>query len=128
MNPDEAGRLQWTVECVVKDAIQVPDLLKRRRPRPRPASGLKIEPSIRFSNEASESSTLIQFVGEDRPGLLFDLATAFTSAECNIELVLVDTEAHRAIDVFYVTRNGGKLDDATQTQLRTTLQRAGARP
>ncbi len=126
MNPDETGRLQWTVECVVKGAIQVGELLKRRRPAPRPAAGPKLESSIRFNNDASDSSTLFQFIGEDRPGLLFDLASALTSAGCNIELVLVDTEAHRALDVFYVTRNGIKLDGAAQSQIQTALQGPGA--
>ncbi|HEY7303296.1 MAG TPA: [protein-PII] uridylyltransferase [Bryobacteraceae bacterium] len=125
MNPDEAGRLQWTVECVVRGAIQVPDLLKSRRPAPRVVGGARIQPSVRFNNDASDTATLIEFVGEDRPGLLFYLASALSSAGCNIELVLVDTEAHRALDVFYVTRNRSKLDDATQNRLRTALERAG---
>lgn len=125
MNPDEIGRLQWTIECVVRGAIQVPDLLKSRRPVPRTAGRTRIQPSVRFSNDGSDAATLIEFVGEDRPGLLFDLATALTAAECNIDLVLVDTEAHRAVDVFYVTRNGRKLDEAAQDALQGALQRAG---
>jgi [protein-PII] uridylyltransferase len=126
MNPDEIGRLQWTIECVVRGAIQVPDLLKSRRPAPRLAGSAKVQPSVRFNNDASETATLIEFIGEDRPGLLFDLASALTAAECNIELVLVDTEAHRALDVFYVTRNSCKLDENTQIALQASLQRAGA--
>lgn len=126
MNPDETSRLQWTIECVVRGAIQVPDLLRSRRPAPRIASGTRVQPSVRFNNDASDTATLIEFVGEDRPGLLFDLASAVTAAECNIELVLVDTEAQRALDVFYVTRNGVKLDDRTGSQLRAALERAGA--
>jgi len=126
MNPDETGRLQWTIECVVRGAIQVPDLLKRRRPPRHPGGRAQLRPSIRFNNDASDSSTLIQFVGEDRPGLLFDLASALTAAECNIELVLVDTEAHRALDVFYVTRNGAKVSQREQAQLCSKLEQAGA--
>lgn len=125
MNPGETERLQWTIECVLKGVIEVPDLLRRRRPRPRPGSA-RLQPSIRFNNDASDGSTLIEFIGEDRPGLLFDLATALTSAECNIELVLVDTEAHRAIDVFYVTQNGVKVDAETQAELQARLKLAGA--
>jgi [protein-PII] uridylyltransferase len=126
MNPDETGRLQWTIECVVRGAIQVPDLLKRRRPARHPGAGPQLQPSVRFNNDASDSSTLIQFLGEDRPGLLFDLASALTAAECNIELVLVDTEAHRALDVFYVTQNGAKVSQSEQARLRRKLEQAGA--
>jgi [protein-PII] uridylyltransferase len=125
MNPDETGRLQWTIECVVRGAIQVPDLLKSRRPAPRMVTETRIQTSVRFNNDASDTATLIEFSGEDRPGLLFDLASVLSSSACNIELVLVDTEAHRALDVFYVTRNRGKLDDATQALLRTAMERAG---
>jgi hypothetical protein len=42
----------------------------------------------------------------------------------NIEIVLIDTEAHKAVDVFYVTRGGAKLDEAMQDDLRSGLLRA----
>ncbi len=124
LNPGETARLEWTIECVIKGVIQVPDLLKRRRAAPRPKVAPRIMPRIRFDNHASDASTLIEFVAEDRPGLLYDLASAFSGAECNIELVLVDTEAHKAIDVFYVTRHGDKLDEATRNRLLKDLERA----
>lgn len=124
LNPGETARLEWTIECVIKGVIQVPDLLKRRRAASRPKVAPKIMPRIHFDNDASDASTLIEFVAEDRPGLLYDLASAFSGAECNIELVLVDTEAHKAIDVFYVTRRGDKLDEATRNRLLKDLDRA----
>jgi [protein-PII] uridylyltransferase len=123
LNPTEVNRLQWTVECVVKGSVAVQDLLKRRRANPRPSSGARILPTVRFINEASDAATLIDFTGEDRPGLLYDLASAIRAAGCNIELVMIDTEAHKALDVFYVTRNGEKLDSETQDRLRAELER-----
>lgn len=120
LNPDENERLSWTVERVVRGKMEVADLLKRRRPAPRPrAAG--IPPSLRFDNAASESSTLLHFTGEDRPGLLFDLASVLAESGCNIELVLVNTEAHRAFDVFYVTKGGMKLHPAFEDGLRQRL-------
>jgi [protein-PII] uridylyltransferase len=123
LNPDEVHRLEWTVECVLRDSISVADLIRQRRSTPRPSSGSKIMPSVRFSNDASDECTLIDFVGEDRPGLLYDMTSAISAAGCNIELVLVDTEAHKAIDVFYITQNGGKLDEASSHGLMEELQR-----
>ncbi|MBV9763066.1 MAG: hypothetical protein JO340_21065 [Acidobacteriaceae bacterium] len=125
LNPSEVNRLQWTVECVVKGSVSVADLLKRRRAAPRPSRGARIAPKARFNNEASDTATLIDFTAEDRPGLLHDLASAIAAAECNIELLMIDTEAHRALDVFYVTRNGEKLDTATEEQLARALMSAG---
>jgi [protein-PII] uridylyltransferase len=123
LNPSEVNRLQWTVECVVKGTIAVEDLLKRRRAAKRPSSGARIVPSVRFIDEASDRATLIDFTGEDRPGLLYDLASAISAAGCNIELLMIDTEAHKALDVFYLTRNGAKLDEAAQRRLEEELSR-----
>jgi [protein-PII] uridylyltransferase len=60
-------------------------------------------------------------VAEDRPGLLYDLASAISSSGANIEVVLVDTEAHKAIDVFYVTAGGKKLEPEMREKLAAEL-------
>ena len=74
-----------------------------------------------FDNDASEAATLIEIVAQDRPGLLYDLARAISDAGCNIEVVLIDTEAHKALDVFYVTSGGRKLDAAPESKLKNAL-------
>jgi [protein-PII] uridylyltransferase len=124
LNPSEMERLQQTVENVVNGSVEITDLLKRRRAAPRPRGDAKIPTAVRFDNQASDSSTLVDFVGVDRPGLLYDLASALSHAGCNIEVLMIDTQAHKAIDVFYVTRNGGKLDQGTQDWLEGDLMRA----
>jgi [protein-PII] uridylyltransferase len=123
LNPGEIDRLEWTVLCVVKHSVQVADLLKRRR-APRKRTETVIVPSVHFNNDASNIATLIEFVGQDRPGLLHDLASAISGAGCNIELVMIDTEAQKAIDVFYVTRNGAKLSASMQHKLERELTTA----
>ena len=121
LNPGETERLKWTMECVVRGSIDVRDLLKKRRQARILSSGAKILPRVRFDDEASDTATLIDFVGEDRPGLLYDLASALNGRGCNIEVVMIDTEGHRAIDVFYATEGGSKLSKGTQEELRGTL-------
>ncbi len=120
LNPGEMTRLESTILAVLKHSLDVNDLLKRRR-SPRPRTGTAVAPSLRFNNHASDTATLIDFIGQDRPGLLFDLTSAIYGAGCNIELVMIDTEAHKAIDVFYVTRNGRKLTHAIQQRLEKDL-------
>ena len=124
LNPSEVDRLRRTLERVVLGTEDVVTLLKRRRPPPRPARVAQIAPLVCFNNEASDAATLVDFVGEDRPGLLYDLASVFAASGCNIEIVLIDTEAHKAIDVFYVTHRGEKIDQAMQEKLQASLIRA----
>ena len=40
------------------------------------------------------------------------------------KLVLVDTEAHKAIDVFYITRENAKLNDSVIATLHAALLKA----
>ena len=47
--------------------------------------------------------------------------SAFSAAGCSIDVVLIDTEAHKAIDVFYITANGQKLCPELQGKLTQDL-------
>ncbi len=76
---------------------------------------------VRFDSEACETATLVEIVTEDRQGLLFSLATVFSSNGCNIDVVLIDTKGHKAIDVFYVAQEGKKLSPETQEALKEKI-------
>ena len=88
----------------------------------------RIPARVNFDSEASATATLIEIVAEDRPGLLYDVATAITTNGGNIEVVLIDTQAHKAIDVFYVTIDGRKLTAERQAALGEVLRKACAGP
>ena len=49
-------------------------------------------------------------------------------AGCNIEVVLIDTEAHKALDVFYVTHQGHKLEPPVEERLKAGLLAACVAP
>jgi [protein-PII] uridylyltransferase len=119
LNPTEFDRLRDTIARVVLGKDDVKRLL-RNRPKPAQRTRL-VAPSVWFSDDASPAATLIEIVAEDRPGLLYDLSSAMSQAGCNIEVVLIDTEAHKALDVFYVTAGGGKLAAERQETLRAEL-------
>ena len=124
LNPTEVDRLRATAERVILGKIDVHELL-RNRPKPKPPSRkVRISTAIRFDAEASATATLIEIVAEDRPGLLYDLASAISSSGGNIEVVLIDTQAHRAIDVFYVTAEGKKLGPEKQHIFAEALKKA----
>jgi [protein-PII] uridylyltransferase len=124
LNPSEVERLHATVERVLAGKLDPKDLL-RHRPKPvRPSRKAGIVPHVVFDSEASSTATLIEIVAEDRPGLLYDLATAISANGGNIEVVLIDTQAHKAIDVFYVTADGGKLTAERQAAIRVAVEQA----
>jgi len=120
LNPPEVDRLRGVVRKVV-EGKQDADKLLKGRPKPFLSSRVKIRPRVSFKDDASDGATLIEIVSEDRPGLLYDLANAISLAGCNIEVVMIDTEAHKALDVFYVTHQGHKLDDDLQSELKSDL-------
>jgi [protein-PII] uridylyltransferase len=124
LNPTEIDRLRSVTEKAVTGKTDVRELL-RNRPKPTlPSRKARIAARVNVDSAASHSATLIEIVAEDRPGLLYDLASAISSNGANIEVVLIDTEAHKAIDVFYVTANGQKLEPAKQAALAETLRTA----
>jgi len=119
LNPTEADQLKDLIRRVGAGKADVQKLLKNR---PNPDHKRAAEPAtVLFDSEACETATLVEINAEDRPGLLYGLAAAFSSAACNIDVVLIDTKGHRAIDVFYVAHEGGKLTDEAQTALKQRL-------
>jgi [protein-PII] uridylyltransferase len=121
LNPSEMDRFRLTLERVVLGKTDVKSLLDKRPAPTAPSKRSRVKPTVFFNNEASATSTLIEVVAEDRPGLLYDLTRTISSANCNIEVVLIDTEAHKALDVFYVTTDGGKLPAGQERALRESL-------
>lgn len=124
LNPPEQERLAETLLRAALGRVSAAELL-RRRPAPRlPARAAGMRPAITFFEDLSGHATVVEVVAQDRPALLHDLAAAISAEGCDIRLVLVDTRAHKAIDVFYVTRSGAPLEAARQASLRAALERA----
>jgi [protein-PII] uridylyltransferase len=66
-----------------------------------------------LDNDASETSTVVEASGRDRPGLLAGLARTLADAGLVITSAHIDGYGERAVDAFYVVdAKGGKLTDA----------------
>jgi [protein-PII] uridylyltransferase len=120
LNPTENDRLRQTLEDVALGRQDTDQLLRGRVASNRPTKRT-VQARVNFDSQACDSATLIEIVAEDRPGLLYDLSAAISTAGCNIDVVLIDTEGHKAIDVFYVATNGKKLSSNVRDSLSHTL-------
>jgi [protein-PII] uridylyltransferase len=120
LNPTENDRLRQTLEDVTLGRLDTEQLLRGRVAYNR-LKKRTVQPRVHFDADACDSATLIEIIAEDRPGLLYDLSSAISGAGCNINVVLIDTEGRKAIDVFYVATNGGKLSSNAQDALSYRL-------
>lgn len=122
LNPSERTRLKQNLIDVLQGTLSLEKLLSGRVSA-EAASLPKVEVTtrIRFDSQSSSHSTLLELVAQDRPGLLYDISSALADQGCNIEVALIDTEGLRAIDVFYLTRNGAKLTPQAQESVGSAL-------
>jgi [protein-PII] uridylyltransferase len=119
VNPQELNRL---LKDVVTGQIDIAARLAERQKneeRPRPAL-----PLLHFDNDSSHRYTILEIVADDVPGLLYRVSRALSGFGCEVDLVLISTEADKAIDVFHMRKGGAKLTDSDQLALTDHLERA----
>jgi [protein-PII] uridylyltransferase len=121
MNASEHAVFVASVHDVMAGKIAVEKLLAGRRRGRRKLPKVAVEARVDYDDDVSSHSTLLQVVAQDIPGLLRAISLALAERGCNIDVALVDTEGETAIDVFYITRDGAKLDAAEQKELKQAL-------
>jgi [protein-PII] uridylyltransferase len=123
LNPSEVDRFRQSLLDVVSHKLPIEELMRRRHTS-RVATMVKVATRLEFDNVSSSDSTLLQVVAQDGPGLLRQIATTLAAQNCNIEVAIIDTEGEIAIDVFYLTIDGAKLDEELQRRLDAALSSA----
>ncbi len=101
-------------------------LLTAARARPKKKPDLKrrlgdrreifhVEPVVRMERDASEDAVVFEAEGLDRPGLLYDIASALGALDVSIASAHVATYGERAVDAFYLTdARGEKITERRQ--------------
>ncbi len=121
LNESERARFVASVRDVVEGRVSAEEMLTGRRRGRRKSPRVEVETAIEFDDGASATSTLMQVVAQDVPGLLRTISVTLSQMRFNVEVALVDTEGETAIDVFYLTHNGSRLTAAQKRELRGAL-------
>jgi [protein-PII] uridylyltransferase len=121
MNLPEWDRFRASIAAVVTGRVSMETLMSGRKNGKLPRPKVVVDAKVTFDDSASTHSTVVEVVAQDRPGVLYEIASQFAGLGCNIEVALIDTEGEMAIDVFYLTVSNQKLQPALEATLRQRL-------
>ncbi len=101
--PDRLARLSATIQGVLSGEIRLKGAIAPEKPGvPSRARVFTVEPVVLVDNNASNTWTVIEVNGRDRPGLLYEVTKALYDLSLTIGSAHVATYGERAVDVFYV--------------------------
>jgi [protein-PII] uridylyltransferase len=123
-NPAALQKLSGALEAAARGEAAG---LEARRPLDGArTAAFAVPAAVSVDNEASETATVLDVSGPDRPGLLEALARTLANARLQVLSAHVDGYGERAVDAFYVCdEEGRKLSDARRiAALKTALAAA----
>ncbi|MBU6316324.1 MAG: [protein-PII] uridylyltransferase [Acidobacteria bacterium] len=122
-------RVEHELDRVLSGAVDIEARLEQRlkqtRRRVTAAAPARLE--VLVSNDASDSTTVVEVRAPDAPGVLYRLAHALTLQSLDIRSAVVATLGHEVVDAFYVTSAkspSGKLPEGDFEGVRGALRAA----
>jgi [protein-PII] uridylyltransferase len=105
--------------------VPLKDLLSKRDE----SNGIKqkvipgVSEEVKINNKDSDFYTIVEIIGEDRLGILYEITDALTDFGCDIHFARISTLGNRIVDVFYVQDEWGeKIKEKNRTdQLKKTI-------
>ena len=98
-----AGRISETIEKLLKGEVHLSRLMGKRRELKGPLQAFTVVPEVTIDNRVSDQFTVVEVVGLDRPGLLYEVTAALSDLNLDITSAHITTFGERAVDAFYVT-------------------------
>ena len=115
-----AGRLKTVIKQVLDGSVRVPERLEEQG-GPLQIDAFDLTPNVKIDNQLSDTASVIEVSGLDRPGLLYALLRALFNIGVSVQAARIATFGERAVDVFYVSSlTGDKLDSAAQRKKIST--------
>jgi [protein-PII] uridylyltransferase len=110
-----AARVTDLIEKALRGTLGLPVMAAKQLPPKGRLKAFAIEPDVTISNQWSNRYTMVEVMGLDRPGLLFELTATISKLNLNIASAHVATFGERVVDVFYVTDLlGAKITSETR--------------
>ncbi|WP_376099117.1 [protein-PII] uridylyltransferase [Roseomonas sp. CCTCC AB2023176] len=115
--PHRLARLAVVIEQALSGRLRLAEEIRKVRREPARLRAVTVPPRVVIDNHASNTHTVIEVNGRDRPGLLHDVTQAISEQGVQIASAHVTTYGVRAVDVFYVKDLFGlKLDNGRKVE------------
>lgn len=105
---ENAAYMQRTIKSALSGSLDISaEIAHHQKSQPRRSPSFRAVPHIILDNNASNSHTVVEVTGKDRPGFLYDVTSALTDMGLQISAAKIATFGSRAMDVFYVKDSFG---------------------
>jgi [protein-PII] uridylyltransferase len=98
------------LEEILSGKVSLKDLLSKKKE----SDGVKqkviprVSGEVKVNNQDSDFYSILEVIGEDRLGILYEITEALTDSGCDIHFARILTLGNRIVDVFYVQDEYGE--------------------